>query len=256
MCLICFQLQDHPNYKLVITANRDEFYSRPTAQAQFWQDNPNILAGRDLLQMGTWLGVTRQGKFAALTNYRSPNQEDSGKISRGEIVSNYLKSDMSAEEYLETLHRNRDNYVGFNVMLGNCDQLFYYNNIQAKSSLIKPGTHALSNHFLNTPWPKVTKGKRLLKTYMDANNNLDTDMLFNIMNNAEEATGETLPNTGLNTDLERKLSPLFIRTPDYGTRSTTILLIDKKENVTFVERTYSNEGLQKENRFSFQIMSD
>jgi len=256
MCLICFQFHDHLNYKLVIAANRDEFYSRPTAQAAYWQDNPNILAGRDLLQMGTWLGITKHGKFAALTNYRESNQHVTNKISRGEIVTNYLKTDVSAEQFLESLHTKRNDYAGFNVIIGNSNHLLYYNNIQEKPSFIKHGTHALSNHFLNTPWPKVTKGRSMLKQYMNSNDEIDIDVLFNIMSNTEEATDESLPNTGLGIELERKLSPLFIQTPDYGTRSTSILLIDKTDRVTFVERTYYKNGLKNDNRYSFQIMSD
>ncbi|MFD1040451.1 NRDE family protein [Virgibacillus byunsanensis] len=253
MCLINFQIQDHPTYKLIIAANRDEFYERPTAPAQYWDNEPDILAGRDLVQMGTWLGITKQGKIAALTNFRDPDQMAAGKHSRGEIVKNYLSGNNGPEEFLRALKMKKDQYVGFNVIVGNPNQMFYYNNIQDVISEIIPGTHGLSNHFLNTPWPKVTKGKRMLIDYLMENEELETDALFDIISDAEEAKEENLPKTGVSLDLERNLSPLFIKTPEYGTRSSTVLLIDRDNHVTFVERLYETGEFTKENRFLFQI---
>ncbi|WP_067724850.1 NRDE family protein [Oceanobacillus damuensis] len=253
MCLINFQLKNHSKYKLVIAANRDEFYARPTKEAGFWEDHPEILAGRDLIGLGTWLGITNSGRFAALTNYRDPAMEGQNYTSRGEIVTNYLKSFESPEDYLQTLSTNRKDYAGFNVLVGDADQLYYYNNIQDKISRIQAGTHALSNHFLNTPWPKVIKGRHALKNYLDENKNITINKLFEIVSDAEEAGDEELPHTGVGIELERKLSPLFIRTPDYGTRSSTILLIDKSYNVTFVERTYEKGHFKKENKYTFKL---
>ena len=253
MCLINFHFQNHPNYKLIVAANRDEFYERPTAQAHFWEDKPQIVAGRDLLQMGTWLGMTKQGRFAALTNYRDPAQLKDDKISRGEIVSNYLEMDISPRDYLEALNRNKDKYEGFNVIVGGPDQLLYYSNIQAEIMEISPGTHGLCNHFLNTPWPKVTKGKCMLKESIVGKDEIDINELFVLLSDTEEADDADLPNTGVSIELERKLSPLFIKTPDYGTRSATVLIVDKNNHATFVERTYKNGEFLKENRFVFQI---
>ncbi|WP_087973431.1 NRDE family protein [Oceanobacillus rekensis] len=256
MCLINFQLHDHANYKLVIAANRDEFYERPTAQAQFWEDKPTIMAGRDLMFLGTWLGITKSGRFAALTNYRDPTMEGQMKNSRGEIVTNYLTSNQTPEVFLKTLSADRNNYAGFNVIVGDSDQLFYYNNIQDDISLISSGTHALSNHFLDTPWPKVVKGRRWLEEYLQQNRDVNTDKLFEIVSNAEMANDKYLPDTGVGVELERKLSPLFIRTPDYGTRSSTVLLVDKNNQVTFVERTYNKGIFQKENHYDFELTKD
>ena len=256
MCLINFQLNDHPTYKLVIAANRDEFYERPTAQAQFWEDHSDILAGRDLMLMGTWLGMTKSGRFAALMNYRDPHLERQLKTSRGEIVTNYLASNQSPETFLKTLSEGRNNYAGFNVLVGNSDRLFYYNNIQDELFQISSGTHALSNHFLNTPWPKVVKGRSMLEEYLQQNKIVDIDKLFTIVSNAEMASDKDLPETGVGIELERKLSPLFIRTPDYGTRSSTVLLIDKNNHVSFVERTYDKGIFQKENHFEFDLKKD
>lgn len=253
MCLINFQFQDHPNYKLIVAANRDEAYERPTAPAHFWDDLPHILAGRDLLQMGTWFGITKQGRIACLTNYREPSQITDGKISRGEIVKHYLETDSHPVKYLETIHEQNDKYQGFNVIVGNQDQLFYYNNIEKKIIEIDKGTHGVSNHMLDTPWPKVQKGKQQLRDYVMSEQYLDENKLFDILYDSEQAQDDQLPNTGVGIELERILSPLFIRTPHYGTRSSTILLIDKDDHVTFIERTYQNGKHKGDARFTFQI---
>lgn len=255
MCLINLQFQEHPNYKLIVAANRDEAYARPTAPAQFWEDSPEILAGRDLLQMGTWLGITKHGQFAALTNYRDPAHMKSGVNSRGKIITDYLANDITAEAFLGSLKRDKDNYVGFNLILGNPDSLHYYNNIENKAIKIIPGTHGLSNHFLNTPWPKVIKGKKRLREYVMSQKNINSDVLFEILSDAEEAQDEHLPQTGVGLELERKLSPLFIKTANYGTRSSTVLVIDRNDIVTFTERTYHAGKFVNEKQFSFQLES-
>src|SRR5699024_3022240 len=162
MCLINFHLQDHPHYKLIVAANRDEFYERPTAQAHFWQDKPYVLAGRDMVQSGTWLGVTKQGRFAALTNFRSAEQVNEDKISRGEIVNNHLEASMQPQVFGQYLLERQDQYDGFNVIVGNQEALFYYSNRHGEVTKVTEGTHGLSNHLLNTPWPKVIKGKQNL----------------------------------------------------------------------------------------------
>ncbi|MCZ2259554.1 NRDE family protein [Sporosarcina sp. G11-34] len=252
MCLINFQFHEHPNYKLIVAANRDEFYGRPTAPAHFWEDEPEVLAGRDLLQFGTWLGVTKQGRFAALTNFRDPSQMGTGKVSRGEIVRNYLAGDTSSNTFLESLHGEKNNYTGFNLLVGNPDELFYYSNIQGDIIEVSAGTHGLSNHLLDTPWPKVTKGKHNLKTYVTGQEKVNVDALFTILADEEIAQDTELPQTGVGLDLERKLSPLFIKTPDYGTRSSSVLLVDTNNHFTFVERTYEHGELTKENHFTFQ----
>ncbi|MBY7142805.1 NRDE family protein [Virgibacillus sp. NKC19-3] len=253
MCLINLHVNNHPNYKLIVAANRDEFYERPTAPAHLWEDEPQILAGRDLIQMGTWLGVTKQGRFAALTNFRDPEHMQPGTFSRGEIAKNYLSTDVSPEEFLHTLKQDKAKYVGFNVILGNTEQLFHYNNVHNEITEIPAGTHGLSNDTLNTPWPKVTKGKKKLREYVMNQKEIQPNKLFEIVSDTEEAHIGDLPKTGVGLDFERKLSPLFIRTPDYGTRSSTVLLVDKQDNVLFHERTFDQGELKKENHFSFRI---
>jgi len=253
LCLINFQLHDHPNYKLIVAANRDEFYGRPTSPAKIWKDEPEILAGRDLMQMGTWLGITKQGRFAALTNYRHPEHMGAGRFSRGEIVKNYLTEGSSPRDFLESLRDNKEDYTGFNVIVGDPDQLFHYHNVNDEITKITSGTHSLSNDTLNTPWPKVIKGRENLKNYTKNQKEVHSEELFKIVADAEQAPDEHLPETGVGLDFERKLSPMFIQTPDYGTRTSTVLLIDKSNHVTFVERTFEKGELSDENHFSFQI---
>lgn len=255
MCLINFQFHAHPNYKLIVAANRDEFYDRKAEPAHFWKDAPNLLAGRHLVGLGTWLGITKEGKFAALTNYRNPSTVGSGKTSRGEIVQKFLNGNLSAEEYLQTLDRDKEKYNGFNVILGDVENLYYYNNLEGEMTEIVPGTHGLSNKFLNTAWPKVVKGKEGLKAYSLSKKELDIEELFAIVSDAEMAMDEDLPNTGVGMELERQLSPLFIKMSNYGTRCSTVVLVDNNNNITFAERTYMNGEFLGDQHFAFQQTS-
>lgn len=252
-CLVNIHFQEHPIYKLIVAANRDEFYERPTAATDFWKDQPAILAGRDLCQMGTWLGVTKDGRFAALTNYRNPGGE-TGHFSRGDIVRDFLANGENPIDFIQTLAKNKGNYNGYNVVVGDGNQLFHYNNILNEMKEIPSGTHSLSNHTLNTPWPKVTKGKKRLGDYVGSHQGeIQVDSLFDIISDRTIAEDTELPQTGIGLELERALSPLFIRIPSYGTRSSTVLLIDKKDNVTFVERTFYEGEYHSEQRFTFKI---
>ncbi|MFS0574011.1 NRDE family protein [Sporosarcina sp. 179-K 3D1 HS] len=253
MCLINFHFQDHPIYHLIVAANRDEFYERPTAPAHFWEDKPNLLAGRDLSQHGTWLGVTKDGRFAALTNFRDVNQKTNDVRSRGEIVTDFLDSDVTASEFLQALQQKREEYAGFNVIVGTPDELLYYSNIQNEVATISPGTHGLSNHFLDTPWPKVVRGKAGVQEVATQNCAIQPDILFDVLANAEPFPDEQLPNTGVGEELERVLSSLFIQSEGYGTRSSTVLLVDHENNVTFVERTYQDGHFIEDRTFTFQI---
>lgn len=251
MCLINLQFRNHPTYKLIVAANRDEFYGRPAAPAHFWEDEPHILAGRDLTGMGTWLGVTKQGRIAALTNFRDPTNLEAGRLSRGAVVKDFLAGTVSPSDYLQSIDPTQ--YAGFNIIMGDAKKLVYYNNIQDESYDIPPGTHGLSNHFLNTPWPKVTKGKEQLASYMAQTDEPDMEMLFTILADAEQAPDTHLPDTGVGLDLERMLSPMFIKTPDYGTRSATIVLIAHDGTLTFAERNYEKGEFKEDVIFEFKI---
>jgi len=251
MCLINFAYKIDPVYRLILSANRDEFYKRPTAQAGFWEDASNILAGRDLEKMGTWMGVTKNGRFAALTNYREPAKENKQLRSRGELVSKFLQFNENPEDYLDNIQENREHYPGFNLLVGNQDALYYYSNVENEIKLLQPGLYGLSNSLLDTPWPKVRKGKEGLQSCLNKAGEKLTECLFSSLQYADPAADSELPSTGVSIEWERKLSPLFIRTPEYGTRSSTVLYM-KNEEVKFVERTYIG-GQVKEKDFEFQI---
>lgn len=253
MCLINFHFQDHPIYRLIVAANRDEFYERPTAPAHFWDDKPNLLAGRDLSQQGTWLGITKNGRFAALTNYRNPSEPKKDVRSRGEIVTDFLNSEMTAAEFLKVLKQKRSEYAGFNVIAGTADELFYYSNVEDEVKEISPGTHGLCNHFLDTPWPKVVKGKMDLRNLVEKKRVIQPSELFDVLQDAEPFPDEQLPDTGVGEQLERVLSSLFIKSEGYGTRSSTALLIDHKNNITFEERTYRNGEFVEDRTFHFSF---
>ena len=247
MCLVNFQFQVHPNYPLIVVANRDEFYERPTESAHFWEDHPTILAGRDLLQMGTWLGVSKAGRFAALTNFRDP-QLKPGHLSRGDIVRDFLIGQQEPLDFIEELKKSRESYGGYNIVIGDSHQLFHYNNILDKMNEVSPGTHSLSNHTLNTPWPKVEKGKQRLAEHL-LSDNIEVGPLFDLLTDESVAQDSELPDTGVGIELERSLSPLFIKMTNYGTRSSTVLLMDKNQNITFAERTYYKGKMHSEKFF-------
>lgn len=254
MCLVNFHFLDHPKYKFIVASNRDEFYERPTATAHFWEDQPMILAGRDLEQKGTWLGITKDGRFGALTNIRKPEEQDTYSTSRGEIVTNFLTGKDAPGKFLQNLAKVSSNYAGFNVIVGNGEQLLYFNNIEKNIVEITPGTHSLSNRFLNTPWPKVVKGRENLRHYVLNHKLIDHDELFKIVADAELAEEDQLPNTGIPIELERQLSSLFIQTDGYGTRSSTVLTIDHENNVKFTERTFNKGVFSSDKTFNFKIM--
>lgn len=254
MCIISFHFQQHPKYKLIVVANRDEMYRRPTKHVHFWEDHPNLLAGRDLEAHGTWLGMTKEGRFAALTNYRDLKYfNNHNKRSRGEIVTNFLTGSHAPEEYLQQLHEKREQYNGFNVIVGSPDELYYYGNEQGEIIKIEPGTHSVSNHLLNTPWPKVERAKENLSAYVSENENVDPDVLFEQLHDHTIAPDDVLPDTGVGLPLERQLSPIFIRTEDYGTRSSTVILVSHDNEVQFIERIFNDGEFKQEIPYQFSI---
>ena len=158
MCLILFAYRSLPDYRLVLAANRDEFYDRPTRHVAFWDDAPEILAGRDLKAGGTWMGITKKGRFAAITNYRDSGMTIENAPSRGDLVKDFLIGKSRPHDYLESLQNKGQDYNGFNLIIGDGNELFYYSNRDGNIHNIEPGVHGLSNHLLNTPWPKVAQG--------------------------------------------------------------------------------------------------
>ncbi len=245
MCLILFAYQSHPRHPLLLAANRDEFYVRPTAPMAYWEDVPELLAGRDLQAGGTWLGITRGRRFAAITNYRDPRSVLPNAPSRGHLVSDFLKSRESGQTYLERLLPRGSAYNGFNLLLWDGKELLYYSNQNSSPQALQPGIYGLSNHLLNTPWPKVERGRRKLGALLEEGAVPSTEDLLGLLEDRTRATDEALPNTGVSLAWERMLSPLFIESPDYGTRSSTILRVDQQGKVTVAEKTWDNGSLRE-----------
>lgn len=253
MCLILFAWKAHRRYPLILIANRDEFYDRPTAPAAFWDDAPGLLAGRDLQEGGTWLGVTRTGRLAALTNYRDPASLKSDVPSRGRLLSDYLRGRGTPEHYLRGVRRKADQYNSFNLLAGNLTELFCYSN-RGGLLAVPPGIHGISNHLLDTPWPKVRAGKEALARALKESRKPSPEGLFALLADRSLPPDDQLPATGVGLEWERLLAPRFIVSPHYGTRSSTVLIIDGRGRVTLVERAYNGSAEPwMTSRFDFQI---
>jgi uncharacterized protein with NRDE domain len=252
MCLILFAWKMDENYPLVLAANRDEFYERPSAPAAFWEDAPDLLGGRDLQEGGTWLGITRKGRLAALTNYRDPSSLKTGTPSRGRLVSDYLRSREIPEDYLRRIVPDAERYNGFNLIVGDTDDLFCFSNRGGSRERLDPGIYGLSNRLLDTPWPKVEHGKTALLALLKEGPSPET--LFALLTDRARPPDDRLPDTGVGLAWERILSPLFIESPVYGTRSSTVLLIDRRGGVTFAERVFNGAADPRMTaRFAFRI---
>lgn len=237
MCLILIGRGVHPKYKLVIAANRDEYYDRPTAQLSFWEDHPQVLAGRDLKNRGTWLGVTARGRLAAVTNFRDPQTRMENALSRGLLVSDFLVSTQSAKGYLGELEKRAADYNGFNLLVGDEDQLFCFSN-RGDTVELGTGVFGLSNHLLDTPWPKVEKGKKGLEAALEQRGEDLVERLLAVLDDREKPPDHTLPDTGVGLEWERILSPIFITSPNYGTRSSSAALFEQTGRITFIEQTF------------------
>ncbi|MBX2965511.1 MAG: NRDE family protein [Cyclobacteriaceae bacterium] len=253
MCLIFLALNQHPDYKLVIAANRDEFYKRKTVPAHFWEEQPHILGGRDLEAGGTWMGISRQGKISMVTNYRDLKNLKQVAPSRGQLVSDYLLNGDKPDEFLQTVAQHGHDYNGFNLVLGYPDELHYYSNYGNGVERVPEGIHGLSNHLLNTPWPKVEKGKKKFSAVLESKA-INTNHLFDLLYDDQLAQDNQLPDTGVSLEFERVLSSMFIKSPGYGTRCSTVLLVDRGNNVQFTERVYNvNTPGYSTHEFSFAI---
>jgi uncharacterized protein with NRDE domain len=237
MCLIFIALKNHSRYKLIVAANRDEFYDRPTAAASFWKDHPEILGGRDLVASGTWLGMTRSGKICMVTNFRDLRNIIPNAPTRGKLVTDFLLEKTAAEEYLEKLEARAKKYNGFSLIAGTVDSLYYLSNYKEGIILLNSGLFGLSNHLLETPWPKVERGKAEIQIVMKSPVIHPTD-LFQILSDQTISADEQLPETGVGLELERALSAAFIKSSGYGTRCSTVILVDYNNHVSFHERVY------------------
>jgi uncharacterized protein with NRDE domain len=254
VCLLLFALGTRPELPLVVAANRDELYARATAPADFWPERPEVLAGRDLEAGGTWLGVTRGGRFAALTNYRDPSAQRAGAPSRGALVADFLAGDEDAESFLARIASVGARYNGFNLVAGDARELFWLSNRTERVERVPAGVHGLSNHLLDTPWPKVERGRERLETLLASGEPVPDD-LFELLLDAERAPDDALPETGVGLEWERALSPPFIASPTYGTRSSTVVLFREGE-VELLERIHqTGRANAEERRFRFGVES-
>lgn len=243
MCILFFALKQHPTYPVIICANRDEFHQRPTQSMHWWSEKNNqqtILAGKDLQAGGTWLGLNKQGRFSALTNFRQPQLFDSNKQSRGDLVLQALakKNDAVALQ----LEKSADAYNDFNLVFGQLNNLACFDSVSQKLQPLTIGFHSLCNGALDDIWPKMALGQsQLAKTVQTPY--LDVDKLFELMTNSEQAKTEHLPNTGVPLNWEQLLSSIFIVSPEYGTRTTNVITQDNEGKIAVYDRSYNAKGL-------------
>jgi len=260
MCLILFSYDMHPDYRLILASNRDEYYIRPTKPLAVWRDFPDVLAGQDLKSMGTWLGLTRAGRISAITNYRDPRSHKENALSRGLLVSNYLCGKTPPRAYLEGLKDFAAQYNGFNLLVGDVYGLYYYSNRKDSVTRLKPGLYGLSNHLLNTPWPKVEKGKIGLQTLLNGRKPILPENIFHLLSDRSRPPDNRLPDTGVGLEKERMLSPVFITSSVYGTRSASVVLVERSGMTTFIERTFFVKRMeiadQKTVSFRFMISAE
>ncbi|MGE5624439.1 MAG: NRDE family protein [Bacillota bacterium] len=247
MCLLVFAWKTHPAHALLFAGNRDERHARASAAAGFWDDAPEVLGGRDLEAGGTWLGVTAGGRFAVVTNYREGLDPPKRPRSRGELPAEFLKGGMRPADYLAGLRRRADDYAAFSFLCGDRDELYYFSNRGGEPSQVEPGIHGLSNHLLDTPWPKVSLSKARFGLLLEQEA-FTSDALFRLLYDTTPAADEVLPDTGIGADLERRVSSPFVLHPVYGTRSSSLLRLERDGGLEFAERRFDPAGREVETR--------
>lgn len=262
MCLIALGWRMRPDMPLLVIANRDEFHRRPTAPLAFWPDAPTVLAGRDLQSGGTWMGVTRDGRFAALTNFRDPSAQRPDARSRGLLVSGFLTGQASGPDYADALRRDGGDYNGFNLLLCDGNSLLWIGHPgdgTVSLRTLEPGVHAVSNHLPGTPWPKLVRARDGLSRMLGTPEAEEapafdalTEPAFALLADDTPADDADLPDTGVGIEWERRLSPVFISGDEYGTRSGTLLQLTDRY-LCVEERRYGRAGrYQGASRFSLQ----
>lgn len=239
----------------MLAGNRDEFHDRPAAAADWWEEAPDVVAGRDLRAGGTWLGASRRGRFAVVTNYREPLAEGRGPRSRGELVADYLASETPPADYAAAVRARGDDYGGFNLLVGDADALAYVSNRGRGPEILPPGIYGLSNHLLDTPWPKLERARaRFAETLTD---DAEPAMIMDILADTTPAPDDALPQTGIGLEWERLLSPAFISSPLYGTRCTSVLRLSPAGEADLTERRFGADGRTTgESRFEFLIRDE
>lgn len=248
MCILFIALEQHPEYPVIICANRDEFHQRPTQNMHWWPEQ-NILAGKDLQAGGTWLGLTAEGQFSALTNFRRPESFDKNKRSRGDLVVQALNN--SAINTKQHLLAKSQQYNDFNLIFGPFNNLQAFDSVNRKLIKLEAGFHSVSNGALDDVWPKMALGLNSLETLIKTNN-LATENLFSVLRDQTTAEQTSLPATGLSQALEMLLSSIFIVSPDYGTRSSAIILQANHGEISVYESNYNSKGeVTHHNAFNF-----
>ncbi|WP_227936260.1 NRDE family protein [Alkalihalobacillus deserti] len=247
MCLLAMAFNVHPTYRMIVCGNRDEVFSRLTKRPHYWEEDQNVLAGKDLLKGGTWMGVNRNGKMAAVTNVREVRQATMGKAenSRGKLVSDFLTAPVSVDNYMRQLEESDVEYQGYNLIFGQEDNWYYMSNRSVKTKL-KQGIHVVSNADLQTDWPKTVRVKEKFKEIcrnVEHEQQL-TAACMNMLKDDELFHDSELPDTGIGIKRERELSPIFIKGRTYGTRASTIILIGHNRQIRLFEQGYDADGLK------------
>jgi uncharacterized protein with NRDE domain len=252
MCLLLVAWRPDTRHRLVLAGNRDEFHDRPSAPADWWENG--ILGGRDLRAGGTWLAAHRSGRFAVVTNYREPLEEGRGPRTRGELVTGFLEQDAGPAAFARAIAGRGRDYAGFNLLLGDRDALVYLSNRGRGPETLAPGVYGLSNHLLDTPWPKLERTRTCFQALLSQG--ADTPALFDMLADRRAATDGELPDTGIGPELERLLSSPFIVSSHYGTRCSTVLKLAASDELEFTERRFDAAGEGTgESAFRFPLRS-
>ena len=251
MCLVVLAFRRHPDYPLVVVANRDEYYDRPARAAHFWDDVPDILGGRDEEAGGTWFGVDRYGRWATVTNYRGGALGANAR-SRGELPVKFLRTATAPAAYAESVLAEAHWFRGFSLLAGTPEELVYCTNHNASIRVLEPGIYALSNDLLDTPWPKAEYARRMLTAVLDQPETPEIDRLLAILGSRDQFPDAHLPDTGIGLEMERVLSAPFIVSDSYGTRCTTALLMHRDGSVQFTEQGYRRGRATERRDYRFQ----
>ncbi len=224
MCILFIARHQHPHYPLIIAANRDEYHARPSRPMHWWEDPPHLFAGRDLTAGGSWLGINTTGRFSAVTNLRSSTTQRPNARSRGELVVNSLTLAWDASHFHNFLQTHQQAYNPFNLVYGDEKNLLVWGYGDKAPRPLESGFHSISNSPLETVWPKMSRGVQEMSRYIQTNPTLETEALLPMMLDTTPTPDAQLPDSGLDQERERQLSPIFIQGAEYGTRTTTILL--------------------------------
>ncbi len=250
MCLVVFGWQSHPDYHLILAANRDEYHLRPTEDAHWWQENPDMLAGRDSQASGTWLGMSKQGRAGVITNYREHEIRDPAKLSRGGLIPEFIKGRNKPHDFAQTMHG--EDYAGFNLLVFDDKEMTYASNRGDHLAALQPGIYGLGNASLDTPWPKLVRSKRAFEMLL-TKGDINSAAFMKLLNNRQQAKADEIEEDNLSRELAQALSAPFIVTPQYGTRCSSVILWSRDGNVEFTERRFDPSGTTSgESTFRFR----